>query len=306
MKKNIPFLLVIALALLTLSCKSGKDEYKADKAVMPEYESASDPDLGGFESTAKTTANGVTPKIIKTANLSMEVTNYTQSKSKIDSIVLSHKAYILSEGFQQTESQIWNNLEVRVPSASFDNLLKSLATVAKRVDYQNVNMQDVTEDYIDIKTRLTNKQKVERKYLNMLRETTSIDDILKIENKLGEIRADIESAQGKVNYMDHQVNQSTISLYVYQKLDFRFTPEEMPSFWQRVKESLHAGWKGIVWFIILLVNIWPVWILTAIVYFIWLRGEHVKKMRKLEKKKKKDKKKNSKNEANTSINVSET
>jgi hypothetical protein len=295
---------------ILFGCNSNKNSYKAEESsqmmdMAADYEAAPAITRQGYQAdkdVAKAGANEIAPKIIKTANISMEVSDYTKSKKQIDSIIIAAKAYITNEGFQQSDLQLGNNMEIKVPAAGFDGLLKSLTTVAKRVDYQNIYTQDVTEEYIDVKTRMENKRKVEKTYLDLLKKTKNIEDVLKIENKLGEIRAEIESAQGRMKYIDHQVNLSTISLYFYQKLDFKYTPEEMPSFWQKVKEALHAGWKGIVWVLIFFMKIWPVWVITGIVYLIWWKtiGQKSKKSDKKKKKDKKEKKRKNKEDINQS------
>jgi len=304
--KKPTLLTSIVLMAIFFGCNSNKNSYKAEETafmdVAAEYEAAPmatrqdyQTDKAGFRNESKE----VTPKIIKTANVSMEVVDYAKSKKQIDSIIVASKAYITSEGFQQSDLQLGNNMEIKVPATGFNSLLKSLTTVAKRIDYQNIYTQDVTEEYIDVKTRMENKRKVEKTYIDLLRKTKSIEDVLKIENKLGEIRAEIESAEGRMKYIDHQVNLSTISLYFYQKVEFKYTPEELPSFWQKVKEALHAGWKGIVWVLIFFMKIWPVWIITAIVYLIWWKTMG-QKSKKSDKKKKKDKKKKLKDDNNQS------
>lgn len=300
MKKLILLSSVLLIAILT-GCNSNKNAYKADENialmdVTADYEAAPAITRQGYQADkagSRNETNEITPKIIKTANISMEVIDYAKSKKQIDSIIHAAKAYIVSEGYQQTDIQQGNNMEIKVPASGFDALLKSFTKVAKRVDYQNIYTQDVTEEYIDVKSRMENKKKVEKTYIDLLRKTKNIEDILKIENKLGEIRSEIESAQGRMKYIDHQVSLSTISLYFYQKLEYKYTPDEMPSFWQKVKEALHLGWKGIVWVLIFFMKIWPVWVITGIVYLIWWKTMNLKE-RKPEKKKKKDKKKKTK------------
>ncbi len=303
MKKPI-LLTSIALIAILFGCNSKSNSHKAEKQIvfndaidMEAAPVATRQDYQADKEGFRNESNEVAPKIIKTANVSMEVVDYAKSKKQIDSIIVASKAYITSEGFQQSDLQLGNNMEIKVPATGFNGLLKLLTTVAKRVDYQNIYTQDVTEEYIDVKTRMENKRKVEKTYLDLLRKTSNIEDILKIENKLGEIRAEIESAEGRMKYIDHQVNLSTISLYFYQKLEFKYTPDEMPSFWQKVKEALHAGWKGIVWVLIFFMKIWPVWVITAVVYLIWWKTMG-QKSKKSDKKKKKDKKKKTKDDSN--------
>jgi len=233
-------------------------------------------------------------KIIKTAYLSIEVENYLDERKLIDTSLKECNAYIVNENLQNTESQISNSINIKVPANQFEKLLEKLSKIAKKVDYQNIETKDVTEEYIDVETRLANSRKVEQTYLKLLRRTNTIEDILKIEQKLGEIRTDIESTEGRLKYLNHQVSFSTISLNVYQNLDYKYNPENTPSFFQRLKRSISMGWNGIVTFFLFLIRLWPLWILLAIGFYLW---KYIVKLRKDRKKESKKKKKLLKKEA---------
>lgn len=294
--RNAKFISIILLAALAWSCNqaskndlmlSEKRMLASDEAVEPEIVSV----RSAITSDNVTTPN-IEPKVIKTANVSIEVSDYLKSRQKVDSIVQKHKGYITNESFQETESIRSNNITIRIPYQNFNALLCDVAAIAKKVDYQNIFTQDVTEEYIDIKTRLDNKLELERTYRKHLREAKNIEDILKIENKLAEIRSEIESAQGRLKYIDNQVNLSTVSLYVYQKLEYKYIPEALPSFWQRLKEGIHSGWKGFLWFIILIFKLWPLWLIGAVGYLAYIKTRgYLKSRKKKEKKEKKLKKK---------------
>ncbi len=298
--KTLRICFFLALLIATAGCtkknslnselqKSSHMDYRTEEAST-----VNDIASAGSSSSANVSAtNVVEPKIIRTASLSIEVNDYQLARAKIDSIITLNKGYIVSESFQETDTQKGNSISIRVPSQNFDNLLKNLAESAKRVDYQNIYAQDVTEEYIDVKTRLNNKLQLEKTYLSLLRKAQNMDDILKIENKLAEIRSEIESEQGRLNYIDHQVNLSLISLYVYQKIDYKFIPKQLPGFWQRIKEGFHWGWRGLLWFAILLVKLWPLWLLSTIAIISYKKIKSwLKNRKKKEKKEKKQQKKN--------------
>jgi hypothetical protein len=297
MEKRLSFLLIAFLVISITGCGSRKSAENAN------FESISANRGGAYTETVandvaepqvakEVTATDIAPKVIKTANVSIEVFDYLKSRQKVDSIVAKHKGYITNEAFQETDTQKSNSITIRVPAQNFDQLLSDFAAIAKKVDYQNIYTQDVTEEYIDVKTRLINKLEVEKTYRKHLREAKNIEDILKIENKLAEIRSEIESAEGRLKYIDHQVNLSTVSLYLYQKLEYKYIPEELPGFWQRVKEGIHWGWKGFLWFLILLVKLWPLWLLGIAAYFFYIKIKgYLKNRKKKEKKAKKLQKK---------------
>ncbi|MHC1702272.1 MAG: DUF4349 domain-containing protein [Tenuifilaceae bacterium] len=231
-------------------------------------------------------------KIIKTAYLNIEVLNYDSSRKLIDATLKIYKAYVVNENLQNNDYQITNNLNIKVPADKFEILLKDISKFAKKVDYQNIEMQDVTEEFIDVETRLANSRKVEQTYIRLLRKTDSIEDILKIEQKLGEIRTDIESTQGRLKYLNHQVNLSSINLTIYQKIDFKYVPEKSEGFFQRLIKSIDLGWKGIVSVFLFIIKLWPLWLLAALGWYGWKFFVYNRKQRKIyERRRKKIEKK---------------
>lgn len=236
-------------------------------------------------------------KLIRTAHLGIEVAVYEKSRHQIDSIVKLHNAWISSENLNNYEYRISNSLAIRVPSDNLDALLNDLLTIAKKVDFQNVETADVTEEFIDVESRLKNQKAVEQKFVGLLRRTDSIDEILKIETKLAEIRGEIESFEGRLKYLKNRVSYSTVNLNLYQKIDFKFVPEPMESFWERLKNSLDNGWKGFVAFLLFFIRLWPLWIIAGAVWFfiVWFRKMKTKKPTKEKKRiKNKDRKKEKK------------
>ncbi len=287
--------LFIAFALV-VGCRS-KSEY--NKAILAERENFSQgdnliqaPPPPPPPSESAQTNVEVEKKIIKTAYLNIEVLNYSSSRKLIDSALKHFNAYVVSENLQNTEYQIGNSINIKVPANQFEMLLANLAKLAKKVDSQNIETRDVTEEYIDVQTRLNNSKKVEQTYLKLLRKTNSIEDILKIEQKLGEIRTDIESTEGRLKYLNHQVSYSSINLNVYQTLEYKYNPEKLPNFFQRLKKAVSLGWNGIVVFFLFLIGIWPLWILAVVGYYLWKyivkyrreRKKDEKRRRKLQKK----------------------
>jgi hypothetical protein len=206
--------------------------------------------------------------LIRTAYITFEVDNYPASMIKIDSIVKSYKSWISSEDMQNSDYRISNYMAIRVPSASLSQLILKLLTVAKKVDNQRIESTDVTEEYIDKESRLNNQKAIEKKFTALLRQTNSIEDILKIESKLAEIRGEIESLEGRMRYLNNRVSFSTINLNIYQKIDFKYSPEPMESFWERLKKSIHSGWKGLVGFFLFLFRLWPLWLIAALAWFL--------------------------------------
>lgn len=304
MKTKLTILLFCVIIVFGCKSRTSYNSGTDKRAMAPEMEKmesldeAISPPPPPPPPASQQANSSIEKKIIKTAYLNIEVLNFQSTRKLIDSTIKKYDAYIMSENLQNTEYQITSNINIKVPAERFEKLLADIAKLAKKVEYQNIESQDVTEEYIDVESRLNNSKKVEQTYLRLLRRTTSIEDILKIEQKLGEIRSEIESTQGRLKYLSHQVSFSTINLSVYQKLEYKYVPEKSEGFFQRLKKSIDQGWKGIVAFILFLIKLWPLWLIAFAgwygwKYFVRYRKEkraEAKHRKKLEKKLRKEQK----------------
>jgi hypothetical protein len=284
--KNITLVIIVAMAI-GIGCKSSTDKYDFDavsEEMMPltlnEEASPTPPASRVADATHVEVDDDIISEqmLIKTANINIDVENYDIARTQIDSLVKLYKGSVSSESLYNYDYQISNNIVIRVPSESLDKLVSDLLTIAQKVKYQQIESTDVTEEYIDINSRLKNQRAVERKFLSLLNRTDSIDEILQIESKLAEVRGQIESLEGRIKYLRNRVNLSTINLNVTQKIDFKYTPEAMESFWERFKKSVDKGWKGFVAFLLFLIRLWPLWLFGAIITLIIYRIDRKRRL----------------------------
>jgi hypothetical protein len=86
------------------------------------------------------------------------------------------------------------------------------------------------------------------------------------------IREDIEAAEGRLKYLSNQVGYSTINITYYEHKVSGF------NFGGKVGEALKNGSTGFLWFIIIMIQLWPLWLVTGIVAWVILKA--VKRRRK--------------------------
>jgi hypothetical protein len=224
--------------------------------------------------TDKTT--DIKKKIIKTANISFGVSDYKESRTNIDSIVVKHKAYIASENEYNSSYSINNTIVIRVPAENFELLLNELEGEADDFESKSINTSDVTEEYVDIMKRLENKKKVEAQYIELLKKARTIAEILEVNEHIRVLREEIEAKEGRLKYLQNQVGLSTITLNIHQ--DYSTVSY---GFFHKLGEALEGGWEGILGFIIGLFYIWPL-IIIAVVAYIFIR-RRIKKRREKKK-----------------------
>ncbi|KPL16552.1 MAG: hypothetical protein AMS26_04095 [Bacteroides sp. SM23_62] len=211
---------------------------------------------------------GFEKKIIRNGNLTIESKDLKSSRTRLDTLVVFYSGYISSESFNDQEDQLSYNLTCRIPAEKFDLFISGVESGPDKIVSKSVNANDVTEQYYDVKIRLENERQVEKRYLELLGQARTVKDILDIEEKLGKVRQEIESKEGRLRYLDDRVSYSTLNIWIYQKKDRKYEPADRDGFGQRLKKSLHKGWQGFVDFILFFLNLWPLWIVGLLVWRI--------------------------------------
>lgn len=193
--------------------------------------------------------------LIKKATLSFDVKDYAEARKRIVNIIRNNDAYISSEYESKSDYQISNTMQIRVASDKFESLIDSLIGQANNLDQKNITVEDITEEFVDVEARLNAKRQVEKRYLEILRKAESVSDILEVEQKLGQIREEIEAREGRLKFLSHQVSLSTINLTFYQQKTIM--PKARINFLNRFSSSFVSGWRGLIEFLLDLVSIWP-------------------------------------------------
>ena len=202
-------------------------------------------------------------KLIKTASLSFEVENLKNTSSKIHRAIKEHKAYISSEQEFQSYDRDNVTIDIRVPSKNFEAFLSDVSSDVEHFESKEISALDVTEEYIDVEARIKTKKEVEQQFIVLLEKAESIEEIMEIQRHIGNVREEIESAQGRLKYLENSTSYSTISLTYY-------TLIESPSkYGKGFNDSFNDGWDGIVRLFIGLTALWPFLILSAIGYMIY-------------------------------------
>jgi Domain of unknown function (DUF4349) len=236
------------------------------KFVPPTINSESDVS-GGERMEEPRLETKVPTKIRKTAYLNVSVDDYKKARTEIEQIIKLGNGYIGNENEQNTTYSITNEMMIRVVNKDFDAMVAKLLTVATNVNSKSVTAEDVTAEFVDIQLRLKSKKEIEKRYLDILQKASKVTDILEIEQKLGEIREEIEAKEGELKLLANQVDYSTIHFSFQQA--FEYTPTDKPGFWGRVGGAFGNGWNGFLSFVIGLIYAWPLWIILGLsIYFI--------------------------------------
>jgi len=273
--KKIVFSLIIIAFCFSCNSPAGRQSDKMDMANY-EMEEASVPITRQMAeapvpppppSQVSESSSVIEKKIIKDARIGVEVSDYSSFRINLDSLIGIYGAYTSNDNLYNNDESINCDISIRIPEKNFEKFITNLENGDGRILYKNISARDVTEEFIDIEARLKNKKDVEKRYSELLSKAQTIKDILDIEEKLRVIREEIESTEGRLNYLKSQVSFSTIDLMITQKLDFKFQPTKEKNFFQLLIKSLDKGWKAFLQFTLFVFKLWPFIILILFVLY---------------------------------------
>ena len=212
---------------------------------------------------------GIKKKIIKDGRLAILVSELEKTKSRIDVLVKNHGGYYANESFNNSDWESSYNLKIRVPISNFGKLINDIETGDGEIQYKEIEARDVTDQFIDLETRLENKRNYLIRYNDLLKQAKNVNEILEIEEKIRGLEEEIESTTGRLKYLSDLVDYSTLDLTISKKKEFKYNPVNRDKFSERIKLSLSKGWYGFVDFLLFVIKIWPFWILVTLSFYFW-------------------------------------
>lgn len=243
------------------SAESGK---MADMDMA--QQAASEQEESGVASNPDPVTTGP-KKIIKDGHMTVKSTDIAESKKSMDGILKNLKAYYETEELQNNDYRTSYTLRIRIPSENFEQLISAIESGGDEIMHKSIQTRDVTEQYMDIETRLTNKRGYLKRYKELLAKANSIKDILSIEAEIRPLEEEIESQEGRLRYLSDQVAFSTLNMTLYTDKEYVYKPQPKDNFWERVKKSVSSGWSAVVDFVLWTIAVWPFIILILIVYY---------------------------------------
>ncbi|MBD0379169.1 DUF4349 domain-containing protein [Paenibacillus sedimenti] len=178
--------------------------------------SAKTPPITVIPATGSDEAAGFNRKLIYRANLVMPVEDYSKAQTQLRDLVALSGAYILQFSENANTGERGGTFTIKVAANGFVSLLDGLEKISPSLQ-RNVQGQDVTEEYVDLESRLKAKQMVETRLLSFMEKASKTDDLLAFSNELSKVQGEIEQIKGRMRYLDQNVAYSTIELRMYQQ-----------------------------------------------------------------------------------------
>jgi len=264
------YIFFLFFALLTFS----SCEKQAENAVVYDQAITAVKLSAPSKSESDNTIN-IPQKIIKNASLRFETNDLEKTFNQIQTAIKENKGNVQNDYQEKNYHNISRNITVRVPSQNFDSFLEAISKGVSYFDEKSISSENVTEEFIDINSRLNTKRKLEARYLEILQKANKISEILEIEKQISTIREEIEAKEGRLKYLENRVSESTVTINFYKTIAEKEGVKI--SYGSKIWTAIKSGFFSLSEFLISIISLWPFIILfVVLVYFIRKRFKRKK------------------------------
>jgi hypothetical protein len=245
---------------------------------------APSPNMGASKSAVmpyaqdSSTGNGATEaspddrRIVRTGSITLEVADVGKSVGEITAIANQLDGYVVSSNQSGDEDNPRGYVSIRVPSGKFDDALQKLKAIASKVVLESTSSQDVTEQYSDLQSQLKNYEATEAQYLELLKKAESVEDILKVQQALSNIRGTIERTKGRILYLERTSDMSLVEITVQKSRPIGSGTWDVPGIFKTAVDGLIGFGKVLLAILIWVVVFIPLWIIIFVIIFLVRRS----------------------------------
>ena len=222
-------------------------------------------------------------KLVYTADLTVETKEYAKTMDSLSGFIKSYGGIIESQhetdndpdwyrsSYHKNAGTLTCNIRVRVPSAKFNDFLSATGSLGKVIS-KNMNVENISTRYNDNEATIKALESQQESLLAMLKNATSISDMLEIQERLTRVETELNQAKTNRGTMDSQVAYSTIDITVREVAEFTKDSEENSTFWERFGDTVISSWSDFLFvgekILFIFIRSIPFILLTGVIVFI--------------------------------------
>ncbi|WP_256358009.1 DUF4349 domain-containing protein [Bacillus sp. sid0103] len=290
--RRLPILFIIVLAWLagcSASSEEKSEKVNQDNNVAMDSASSGSGEQANFyvgeagkaEKTAETAKLKIQNQmIIYQAELQLRVKKFDKTVQTLEEKVIKYGGYITESNVsKEGNEQVSGSIKIRIPQKNFQAFLHDAESQAAEVLQRNITGQDVTEEYVDLESRLKSKRVVEERLTTFMKSAVKTEDLLKISADLAVVQEEIEAIEGKMKFLENQTSLSTVNINLYEKrVVIPSIEKDKLNTWEKTKKQfmksinlLLVGLSDLVIFIIGNIPILAILVLLGIFFFTLYR-----------------------------------
>ena len=258
-----------------------------DYSATEEIEKESIADYSGSSSETGLEEMTSSRKVIRTASLNLQTLDFDGFVQALEQKMIEAGAYLQYAdvyGSVTSGSRRSGNYTIRVPEKNLDAFLAGMEGIAT-VTNKTLGEQDVTLSYMDMENRVRTLEIEQERLLALLEKAEDLDSIIRLEQRLSEVRYQIENYQSSLRTYDDRITYSTVQIYVYEVN--RVTEKIPETVGERIKSGLSntmydisEGVKNFVVWIVVNAPYLAFWTIVLLSFIVVVKKERAKRLEK--------------------------
>ena len=273
---SLAILLLISMLAACSAAAPMEKDYAAAETMAPmattgayyAADSANGSGAPSLESGSKNPESNIpaNQKLIRTITLDAETEDMDALLEAVFQRVNELEGYVEDRNIYNGSSyngkyiRRYANLTIRIPAKLLDQFVAHVSDVSN-ITSNRETTEDVTLSYVATESRIIALETEQTRLLELLAKAGDMSDLLLIEARLTEVRAELEQMQSQLRLYDNLVSYGTIHLDITEVREYTPVEEEPETVWQRISvgfvKSVKGLWKGITEIFVFLIVALP-------------------------------------------------
>ena len=251
------FICIFIIILSVISCGSGASNFsQSNSAVTPSFAEKE-------ESTDLSASDSLERKLIVTVDIRINSKDVEKSYKSIEKKIKEYNGYF--DNIESSKNRYY--LTVRIPKENLYSFI-NFVEETENIENKNINTQDVTDTYYDTENRIKNREVLLEKLRAYLREAKSIDEILKVEDRINTLTYEIETMKGNLETLTSSIDYSRVTLNISNQEAIKSNTNIYNKYLNLIS-FLKEFFSGILFFLVGFVAVAiPVVLILALFYYI--------------------------------------
>jgi hypothetical protein len=220
----------------------------ADGFAKAELSVAAPPDTGSIA------APEVDERIVRTGSMDLSIRHgrFEDTWGDAQAVARAFGGYVIAASRSGAgDDARAGTITMRVPATRFDQAVDRLRQLSgAKVEQLDVSSQDVTQEFVDVQSRLRHDRIVEGRLVALLAQTKTVSEVLSVQSRLDQVQEQIEVERGRIQYLDKLTTMSTIDISIHERAAAGATHEHGRSVlgqaWHDAGARLSANVAGVI------------------------------------------------------------
>jgi hypothetical protein len=215
---------------------------------------------------------------VRSTHIDVLVKNVAGTMESIESVTTKLGGFVVSSQLSGEVENRFGWMSVRIPTEHLETAMVDIRALAVRVAQETMNAQDVTEEYVDLESRLRVLEETEKHYLRLLGKANTVEEILKVRQAAIDVQIQAEQIKGRMTYLETTAAKSLVTIDIRPATSGKSLVEPGWAPLETVKSAIRGliGFaQGVVDLLIRVAIFAPIWIPG--IWLIWFTSRRLRR-----------------------------